>query len=153
VRCKIRSSSKKFGYYATEKVLRRFKHPCCHSWTHGTRRCAALHSCCWHHWGVVRPLSVSSTAMDDLACMGCSKAFSSQKRLSSHEAQCDKLHIFKKSLSKSRRKKRKLGHDDVNEVHEGVDTPYNEPTDPREELPTVDDMHVSSVRPRISMSH
>ncbi|KAG0699200.1 hypothetical protein DFH29DRAFT_1002158 [Suillus ampliporus] len=62
------------------------------------------------------PLSLLS--MDELICLGCGKAFNSQRRLSAHETLCETHHEFSKQISKSYRhsernrkiKKRKINH-------------------------------------------
>jgi hypothetical protein len=39
--------------------------------------------------------------MDKLTCLGCGKAFNSQRHLSAHETLCDTHHEFSKQVSKS----------------------------------------------------
>lgn len=52
--------------------------------------------------------------MDDLTCLGCAKSFATQKRLSSHEAQCaanktldTDIYKSQRRLEKEKRKKQK----------------------------------------------
>jgi hypothetical protein len=81
--------------------------------------------------------------MDDLACLGCGKTFSTQKRLSSHEVQCAEQRTLKKSLDKSRRrldkkKRRKTYH---NETHDDMHAMHEELMDIRDDMPA-DDIQV-----------
>jgi hypothetical protein len=42
--------------------------------------------------------------MDDLTCLGCGKAFNSQRRLSAHETLCETHREFSTQISKSYRR-------------------------------------------------
>jgi len=42
--------------------------------------------------------------MDDLSCLGCGKAFATQKRLSGHEASCDANKRFDTAVYKRQRR-------------------------------------------------
>jgi hypothetical protein len=50
----------------------------------------------------LRPLS--SCRMDDLSCLGCARSFTTQKRLSSHEAQCAANKSLDTDIYKSQRR-------------------------------------------------
>lgn len=57
---------------------------------------------------------LSSSYMDDLSCLGCTKSFATQKCLSSHEAQCPAnksldtdIYKIQCHLEKEKRRKRK----------------------------------------------
>ena len=45
--------------------------------------------------------------MDDLSCLGCGKAFTTQKRLSGHEASCDANKHFDAAVYKRQRRLKK----------------------------------------------
>jgi hypothetical protein len=76
--------------------------------------------------------------MDDLSCLGCAKSFTTQKRLSSHEAQCaanksldTDIYKSQRRLEKEKRKKRKrrrLREESWSPTHrEQTPPPHNSP--------------------------
>jgi len=86
--------------------------------------------------------------MDELSCLGCHKTFTAQRRLNAHTAQCDELHSFKKSLSKSQRrldrKKRRKIRDDKMRDESDILMEGAEPT--TDKIPDDDDdMHWQAV--------
>ncbi|KAG1756626.1 uncharacterized protein EDB91DRAFT_1241669 [Suillus paluster] len=80
--------------------------------------------------------------MDELICLGCGKAFNSQRRLSAHEALCNTHHEFSAQVSKSHRraeksrrnKKRKINQRDHRDVLDEAD----EEADPLEDVGDMD---------------
>jgi len=74
-------------------------------------------------------------SMDELTCLGCGKAFDSQRRLSAHETLCGTHREFSKQISKSYRrtersrkiKKRKINHRESSDGDEDGDAILPDP--------------------------
>jgi len=66
---------------------------------------------------------------DELTCLGCNKAFSTQKRLSSHKAQCPKPCTSKTRVSKLQQHLNKKRRIQDKQIHDDTQIMTDEPTD------------------------